>query len=238
MVDFGDVFPPLTLSQRARSFVRRNWWVLVGIAAGIAIVAYVAEFAPGVHWRFSRDTEDWARLGEYLGGVFGVFAFAGVLITIELQRRQLSQLTDQATIDELHRICRDLASSIDDSIDGELLISGPVAATWNSSQLPSTMRGILEKAKQANDSNDLAREIVSGIVAEQYGPMIKGNMDIAGPELDLLATCIQDAQIRGGSPVILAFYRERYGEIVRRMTVLGYELRSSKFWLEHRRDGG
>jgi hypothetical protein len=58
-------------------------------------------------------------------------------------------------------------------------------------------------------------------------------MKLAGPELDLLANCIRDADIRGGSKVILAYYRDRYSEIVRRVDILGYTLKSTGFWLEN-----
>lgn len=54
------------------------------------------------------------------GGAFAILGFIGVLITLWLQGQQLSQFRSQATIDELLRICRDLALNVDKSLSLEL----------------------------------------------------------------------------------------------------------------------
>jgi len=63
-------------------------------------------FAPGTRG-FSRNAEDWAKFGEYLGGtlggIYGLLAFIGVLITIFEQRRQSDLLRTQINRDELQR---------------------------------------------------------------------------------------------------------------------------------------
>ena len=69
----------------------------------------------------------------------------------------------------------------------------------------------------------------------KYHGSIQTAMDLATPELDLLANCIRDAYIFGGDSVaiIIAYYKDRYAETVRRMAVFGYELKSTDFWLEN-----
>jgi hypothetical protein len=61
------------------------------IAALIALAIILLAYA----WRFhsleiSRDPEDWAKFGEYVGGTlgaaFGLLAIVGVLLTIEESR--------------------------------------------------------------------------------------------------------------------------------------------------------
>jgi hypothetical protein len=211
---------------------RLRWWHLAALAAALVLGAYMLHFAPG-SGGLSPATEDWARFGEYVGGVFAILAFAGVLYTVELQRRQLKQLSEQAAVDELHRICLEIASNIDRSLDRDLIEDNPTSSAMNYRPGASTMRGILEKAANQPRSDDFG--MVANILRDQQGPLIKRNMAIAGPELDLLANCIQDAQIQGGSIVILAYYRDRYSEIVRRMLVMGYELKSTEFWLKNTR---
>src|SRR5437763_1990766 len=74
---------------------RKLLTLFLAIAAGaVAVVlgAYFYAFGPGAWLTFSRDSEDWARFGEYVGGslgaVFGLLAFGGVLFTIREQHRQ------------------------------------------------------------------------------------------------------------------------------------------------------
>jgi hypothetical protein len=72
-------------------------------AFSIAALLYFARFAPGSHG-FSQNPADWAEFGEYLGGtlggIFGLFAFIGVLITIVQQRNQLDLQREQSAHDD------------------------------------------------------------------------------------------------------------------------------------------
>lgn len=71
------------------------------IVAGL----YFYRFAPSSHG-FSQNPADWAEFGEYiggtLGGIFGLFAFIGLLITIVRQRVD-SERQVQATLDAVVR---------------------------------------------------------------------------------------------------------------------------------------
>ncbi len=220
------------LSDAAKAFFRRYWLaIIIATLASFVILAYAYRFAPGANWTLATETEEWARFGEYIGGFFGVFAFVGVLITVEIQRQQLSQLKAQATIDELHRICRDLASSIDDALDGPLIADTSSTSAVNYSVMPTTMRGVLELAAVASESDDIDQLLMPTILANQYGPLIKNNAAIVGPELDQLAESLEDALVRGGSGVIFKYYRAKYRQIVLRMKVMAYEPKSVTFWI-------
>src|ERR1700683_180421 len=67
-----------------------TWFLVVAIVvfAGVAGL-YLLHFASGSHG-LSQNPADWAEFGEYvggtLGGVFGLFAFIGLLITIARPR--------------------------------------------------------------------------------------------------------------------------------------------------------
>jgi hypothetical protein len=68
-------------------------WALAGTfvaVTGLVLGLYVFVFAPGSWFSLSRDPEDWAKFGEYVGGslgaLYGLLAFAGVLVTINLTR--------------------------------------------------------------------------------------------------------------------------------------------------------
>jgi hypothetical protein len=210
-----------------------RYWPAISLAAlaSLVIIAYAYRFAPGSNGSLATDTEEWARFGEYVGGFFGVFAFVGVLITMEVQRQQLRQLKDQATIDELYRICRDLASSIDEALDGPLILDNPTTAMSDYRARPTTMRGVLERAAAASKGG-MDQLLMPGILVNEFGPLIQHNAAIVGPELDQLADCLQDALDRGGSGAIFKFYHAKYREIVLRMRVMECAPTSSLiFWM-------
>jgi hypothetical protein len=218
-----------------RWFARLRWWHCAALAAGVVVGAYILNFAPGSGGRLSQATEDWAQFGEYVGGVFALLAFAGVVYTVELQRRQLElqrqqidQLSEQAAADELHRLCRELASNIDHELNAEIKPNERTAQALADRFLQRTARGVLELVADRPLPTNAEHASVPEAL---HGPSIKRSMDIAVPELDLLANCVQDSVIKGGSVVILAYYRDRYSESVRRMAVLGYPLKTADFWL-------
>lgn len=75
--------------------------VAVVVAAGI----YYLHFGLGV-WALSPEAKDWAEFGEYfggtLGGIFGLLAFIGVLVSIALQRADSAKVieaTHSAVVD-------------------------------------------------------------------------------------------------------------------------------------------
>jgi hypothetical protein len=229
-----DPFAPFTWRQRADAYARRRWWFFVGLLAVVGILVYVAKFAPADHWRLSQDTEDWARFGEYVGGIVGVFAFLGVLITIDLQRRQLKQLTEQATVDELHRLCRELSTNIDKILDrslNSLHVTTQSTAELNQRGLSPAIRNILQivVAYPKYDPTDSATWSEHSSIAES-GPEL-------ATQLDLLRNCLMDSEIRGGSPVVPAYYRDRYRETVRRLQLAGYNLKFPEYWLGNSTSG-
>ena len=204
---------------------------LLGVAAAAFIVAYVGRFAPEAHWRFSQSPEDWARFGEYVGGVFAILAFIGVLITVDLQRRQLSLLTSQATIDELLRICRDLASNVDNSLQKEIILEKDTVIALSRRRLPKTLGSVLRLTDDALLEKDIGRSMVGMILRAAHGSSIQQSMVDTCAELDLLARCISDATERGCSSVIQDYYRARYRDSVRRMRIFDGVPASFEFWL-------
>jgi hypothetical protein len=206
---------------------RLRWWHFpAGIAVAV-ILAYIVNFAPGSGGLLSRSTEDWARFGEYVGGMFGVFAFAGVLITVDLQRKQLKQLSQQAEVDELYGLARELAANIDRALDRPVHVHQFMLAELSARSLDQTMKNVLQLVTDAVEK-DLTDSATS---REFYLNSINQSADIAAPELHLLRNCLMDSEIRGGSPVIPAYYKDRYGETVRRMEMCGYTVKYSDYWL-------
>src|SRR5579864_6290494 len=100
--------------------MRKTWLLLLTLVAAAAVAIYAYNFGPGNAWEPSRHTEDWARFGEYLGGVFGTLAFIAVLGVIDNQRRMLERQRTLTTLEELLREARHLATII------EAILASPV----------------------------------------------------------------------------------------------------------------
>ena len=184
--------------------------------------------------RMSNNTEDWARFGEYAGGVLGIFAFLGVLVTMNLQRRQLQQVSkllqqamSQRTVDELMQLCRVIAANIDEVLDRPLTLPASLGELLNRAHFAGNMRGLAQLVALDNPSvrTNVDREFKNGVP-----PQVQELIDRLGPELDQLAACVQDLVIRGGSVMIMNFYRERYGSIANTVLKLGTTCKSEVFW--------
>lgn len=101
-------------------FARTATWIILSCGAFAVVGFYVLQFAAPNNYRLSNDPEDWARFGEYTGGLFGMLAFFGVLWTIGLQQVQIEKLTRHATSDELQRITREISSRVDETLEEKL----------------------------------------------------------------------------------------------------------------------
>jgi len=209
------------------------WFAVALIAAILSVGLYFYWFGLGAKG-LSNSTEDWARFGQYTGGVLGIFAFIGVLVTVNLQRRQLDQVSNQlklamnrGTVDELMQLCRVIAANIDEVIDQPLILSASLSELLNLAHCAGNLRGVAQMVMSVDPSvrTSVDREFKKGVP-----PQMQERIDWLGPELDQLAACLQDLVIWGGSVVIMSFYRQRYGSIANTVLRLGTTCKTEDFW--------
>ena len=87
--------------ERQLAIIFRGAVLIFGVVAG----AYFLHFAD---WKqgLSQDPRDWAEFREYLGGtlggIFGLFAFLGLLLTL-VQQRAVSDRSVKATLDAVSK---------------------------------------------------------------------------------------------------------------------------------------
>lgn len=233
MSDSG--IPEVVVAPRWLTFVQwiRSRWLLVlsALAAGLAVLAYVSEFAPGSHSRFSQDPLDWAHLGDYLGGMFGALAFVGVLITINQQYKQLSQIRNQATIDELHRLCREISAIIEAILDRPLFAETGANEVQIRTFAAATTRSILESAVVLDLYSE--GEGRADDKLNSYRNVIVLPARLVVRELNTLQNILLDLFAwNGGKSVIFDYYRDRYQEVARGLQVLRFEVQSPTFWTQ------
>jgi hypothetical protein len=146
------------LARMKRSQIKLPWFAMASVAAVLSVGLYFLRFGPGSRG-LSGDTEDWARFGEYAGGVLGIFAFIGVLVTIHLQRLQLDQLSEQlrqatnkGTVDELMQLCRVIVGNIDEVLDRPQQFSDAQRNLLDWAHCPGTIRGVVRMITSDNPS--------------------------------------------------------------------------------------
>lgn len=222
----------LTKFKQSMLAARRPvFWIGLVLGAALIVGFYAYQFGPPSGWRLSHDSEDWARFGEYAGGAFGALAFLGVLWTVGLQQVQVDQLSRQAAADQLQRIAADLSARVEERLDRRgKRFNPPTARALESSGFEPTMRGVLELVADVA-TPDLDREHAS-IPEAQHGPAIAEDGAIVARNLDQLAACLSDYLQQGGSQAVVSYYAHQYGEIVRRMIVLGCEFVQRSWWLD------
>ena len=124
--------------------MRRSWLFGLFLLAAAAVALYAYTFGPIENWQLSRQSEDWARFGEYLGGIFGMLAFIAVLGVISGQRRVLEQYRGQTTLEELLREARHLATTIESVLGSPVETVALTAQQLSALDKPSTVAGVLE----------------------------------------------------------------------------------------------
>ncbi len=199
--------------------MQKGWLVLVTISAAavfLVVGAYALHFGPQSGWRLSPDPEDWARFGEYVGGIFGMLAFVGVLITVNLQRAQLDEQSKQFGLQEIQRMAAEASKTADAILSKEAAVSEELRQKMRITGKPMSVFDMLSaigviamapsveymvKARQ-NEIHSLTR------------PIIVGDVGLVVIELQNLVNCLQAHAKGGGSQTIIELYKLRYTVIV------------------------
>jgi hypothetical protein len=204
---------------------RKLLTVFLGIAVvAVAIVlgAYFYVFAPRAWFTFSRDSEEWARFGEYVGGslgaVFGLLAFGGVLFTIREQHRQ-------AEIEEFQRQLSVFAQRVEailsaEPAEADEATRSKIQQFAKTLSVFSLLAAIGNQAMRDPDadylvqaSHEKKRQLVI--------PTIDRQLKISQLELQHLVWCLEQYLEMGGSPKLVELYFRIYQPVVCWLHVLG-----------------
>jgi len=102
--------------------MQKSGLFLLALVVAAAVGAYAYILGPIHHWQPSSNPEDWARLGEYVGGLCVPLLLIGLFANASALRNQADSQQRQAVLEELMREARRLAASIED------LLSVPAGA--------------------------------------------------------------------------------------------------------------
>jgi len=209
-----------------RRLIHKHWWWIFAGSAFFVVAAYFVNFG-SPHSRLSPLSEDWGHFGEYVGGMFGMLAFIGVLVTIDLQRRQVDQLNNQSTADELMQLCRNLAKNIDDRLDRELPGSRELEFV-RSANCSADYQGLVNAA--GSDNPALQSQLGAAVTDMGADIFVTQALQKMAAEMDYLANCADEMEGYGGSRVIVNYYRKRYGDLAYTIVQFDVELKTTNFW--------
>jgi hypothetical protein len=211
--------------------MRKTWLLLLTLVAAAAVAIYGYNFGPGNAWELSRHTEDWARFGQYIGGVFGTLAFIAVLGVINNQRRLIDRLRSATTLEELLREARHLATTIETMLASPVLTVAIIAQQLSSLDKPATVAGVLELA-DPRVASEVGRPMPPPAEAKgAYRKAIVTSIAGLSQKLDLLAAVLSEYVSRGGDSIFLLFYRDRLRPTVQRLVSLEVAVSTADWWL-------
>lgn len=208
----------------------KPWLMVLGLAGAAAIGLYAWTFGANTGWHPSAHTEDWARFGEFLGGVFGMLALIAVLVTIELQRRTLDWHQNRTTLDELLHEARDLAAAVEAILSARIDTVALTAQQLSAAEKPSTVAGVLELVDMRTDAGRPTPPLAE--TKSAYRKAVAGGIAGLSQKLDLLAAVLSEFVSRGGDTIFLLFYRDRFRATVQRLIGLEIAVSTSDWWVQ------
>lgn len=209
------------MNEDTRKLFRRFFAVAV-VALLIVVGTYFLMFARGSGFALSQDTEEWARFGEYVGGtlsaIFGLLAFAGVLLTIREQRHQ-------GVLEEFQRQISLLAQRAEVILAEEPAEANPadmvvIQRLGGSRSIYALLKRIGIQAMRDPDKDPAIRAMHEEL-QQATVLAIKRQLNVLQIELQHLVWCFEKYVEMGGDQTIIDLYTRRYQPVVCWIHVLG-----------------
>jgi hypothetical protein len=199
------------------------WFVGIAVTALVVVLGlYCYAFAPDSWFTLSRDSEQWARFGEYVGGTlgsaFGLLAFGGVLFTIREQRRQ-------SHIEEFQRQMSSLSARVETLLSEEPAESGSeIQAQIEKLGVALSVFSLLATVGNqaiAGPNKDYIVQATTEKRRDLILPTIKRQLAVVQIELQHLVWCIERYLEMGGDKALTKLYRRKYEPVICWMHVVG-----------------
>jgi hypothetical protein len=204
----------------------------IAIGAFIAVASvYFLHFARGSKG-LSQNPADWAEFGEYLGGtlggIFGLLAFIGILITIYQQRIQLELMRSQFNRDELQRLVASTWMGVTEVLNKTPSIVPPrIAHKLGAHGGHPTVHHILSAAGTSAlrpKVSDYLIQASNDELMAQVTQSIGLDAGVLGIELDQMAECLIAYRLAGGSAEVEKIYKRRAGAYAAWLDAAGFPL--------------
>ena len=187
------------------------------LLSAVTIGMYVYKFTIPSNFSLSSNLEDWSFFGSYVGGVLGslfaFLAFLGVLVTVYLQRRQISHIENQSHIDEIQRLITNISTNIDNYLNGFPKIT---PERLKNKEHPFTIFLLISAAGTAalKHSDDITIQEQHNSTINDVKNTISNEINCITIEIHQLVWCLKQYIESGGSTVVEKYYKNRYQAIV------------------------
>ena len=176
------------------------------VAAALSTIAFVIYVGEAASFQISHSASDWALFGDYFGGflgtIFSGLAFVAILLTLQLQQRQISQLKDQEKFKEIQNCIATLANSIDQTLGRDVAVNHlNIKGSENFMKLLLVV-GAMGKELPHNKKDHELFEIASSALKNNFSLFVKS--------LDTYASMLHFYEQRGGDLDILIIYVARF----------------------------
>lgn len=193
--------------------------IAVALLSVLPAGLYAWKLAIPVHFELSDASSRWADFGSFFGGVLGPFyalcAFVGVLITVYLQNRQISDFEKRAEIEEVQRLLSSTSLAVDGYLRAKPLdaLDGPFAGL---SLLDLIATAGTSACKSLENRTEEDEEIIEEILV-----VARIDMLFIATEFNNLAWLLHKFSSLSGSPIVSQFYKKRFEYVVLWLHELG-----------------
>jgi hypothetical protein len=195
--------------------------VASAIFTSVPIILYMTFVAAPAGWVVSKSSEEWARFGDFFGGILGpiyaFLAFASFLVTVHLQNTQIKIIEHRSTLEELQRLLASVSKTIDDRL-AEIIEFKTLHEVPRFE--PANLRLLLRGTGQAALStpiSDPEKRLIDTVLND-------ANVEFSeiAVEIHQLVKILNVYSVNKGDTAVSEFYHERYADIVCYLHLLGF----------------
>lgn len=212
-----------TLAQKMNRALR--WLLAIGAISALVVQGmYVYKFGS---WpiTLSNSTEDWARYGDYIGGllnpILSSLAFSGLVVTIVLQARQIDEGRHRSELEEMQRVQSTVAARIDQLLASEIMVNAEkyqdlarfAGNPTTVFQLISAI-GTMALSEHSEDHPNWQKWLWTDVSSAELRASLDTLTVPLRLELEALSFMLLRYEAAAGSNDVTAFYRYRYAAVL------------------------
>jgi hypothetical protein len=191
----------------------RNLVLIAFIPLVLCAFAYFINFGLVMKYPVSPNQNDWGTFGDFLGGVlnpiYAFLAFIGVIYTVLLQKRQLTDIKTQQKLEEIQQLIFGVSETID-----KILFEQKHNYKDVEFNVFTLLRSISDDSIRIELDPGHPISCIYGDVRSNVVELISFDLAYISEQLSHLVWCIEIYEKNHGSTEIADFYNGKFRNVV------------------------
>ncbi|ACM21472.1 hypothetical protein Geob_3129 [Geotalea daltonii FRC-32] len=191
----------------------RNLVLLALVPLALCALAYFIRFGWIMKYPISPNQSDWGTFGDFIGGVlnpiYAFLAFIGVIYTVLLQKRQLTDMKTQQKLEELQQLIFGIAETID-----KVLFEQKHKYKSNDFNVFTLLRSISDDSIRIELNPSHPISCIYDDIRTSVIELISFDLTYVSEQLSHLIWCLENYEKNQGSKEIKDFYIGKYRNVV------------------------